>query len=496
MNSTTFPSCPNNSFEYADSCFRLPCLAKGFIPSNEGFHYDAIYRYIRNYGHSKKHKSIEHVDYIFRGTVQESPDDSKCPVCGSNMHVHGSYTTRIKHIPFGDKGISLDVEHLRYRCPICSKTKHQEIPFKVPGMKLTYAMRDFILNKLRQGATLKSISMETGVSQHLIKDIDKQRLFDEYTEEKDGSITWCKPSRQARYLGIDEFKLRFGHQMATVIIDLETGEVLWLQETKRKQVVYDFIDHVGHEWMEHVKAIACDMNADFASAFTSRFPHLDIVYDRFHIIKNFNEKVINKVRLDEQRRLIKEGNKEGADSLKRTRFILMSNMETLEQRDNESREHNERLQEVKNNKTKAEFTSVNPERKKKTDRVARYNKIIEENELLFAVDFIKEMLSDAYDTIQNTVSMKKVMRVIVDLCDGANNKHFLWFAKLIENHMDGIINFAKHRITSGKCEGTVQLIKTIRRASYGIPDTKYFFLKIMDASRRFGRNNTKALRLE
>ena len=85
--------------------------------------------------------------------------------------------------------------------------------------------------------------------------------------------------------------------MATVIIDLETGEVLWLQETKRKQVVYDFIDHVGDEWMKHVKAIACDMNADFASAFTSRFPHLDIVYNSFHIIKNFNEKVINKVRL-------------------------------------------------------------------------------------------------------------------------------------------------------------------------------------------------------
>ena len=111
MNFTTFPSCPNNSFEYADSCFRLPCLAKGFIPSNEGFYYDAIYRYLRNYGHSKKHRYIEHVDYIFRGTVQESPNESKCPVCGSIMHVHGRYTTRIKHIPFGDKGISLDVEH-------------------------------------------------------------------------------------------------------------------------------------------------------------------------------------------------------------------------------------------------------------------------------------------------------------------------------------------------------------------------------------------------
>ena len=496
MNSTTFPSCPNNSFEYADSCFRLPCLAKGFIPSNEGFYYDAIYRYTRNYGHSKKHRYIEHVDYIFRGTVQESPNESKCPVCGSIMHVHGSYTTRIKHIPFGDKGISLDVEHLRYRCPICSKTKHQVIPFKVPGMKLTYAMRDFILNKLRQGATVKSVSMETGVGQKLIKDIDKQRLLDEYTEEIDGNIQWCKPSRQARYLGIDEFKLRYPYQMATVIIDLETGAVLWLQESKKKQVVYDFIDHVGDEWMKHVKAIACDMNADFASAFTSRFPHLDIVYDRFHIIKNFNDKVINKVRLDEQRRLRKEGNKEGADSLMRTRLILTANKKTLERRDNESREYNARLQEIKNANTKAEFTAVTPERVQKTDRLERYNNIINENELLLATDIVKKKLTDAYERMLTPDSMHRVMSEVVDFCKGTTNTHFCWFAKLIENHMGGIITFAKHIITSGKCEGTVQLIKTIRRASYGIPDTKYFFLKIMDASRRFGRNYTKALRLE
>ncbi len=32
-------------------------------------------------------------------------------------------------------------------------------------------------------------------------------------------------------------------------------------------------------------------------------------------------------------------------------------------------------------------------------------------------------------------------------------------------------------------EDTNNLIKTIRRKSYGIPDTRYFFLKIMEASR-------------
>ena len=58
-----------------------------------------IYRYTRNYGHSKKHRYIEHVDYIFRGTVQESPNESKCPVCGSIMHVHGSPDQARKELP-------------------------------------------------------------------------------------------------------------------------------------------------------------------------------------------------------------------------------------------------------------------------------------------------------------------------------------------------------------------------------------------------------------
>ena len=54
------------------------------------------------------------------------------------------------------------------------------------------------------------------------------------------------------------------------------------------------------EWMSHVKAVACDMNSDFEEAFKEMCPHIKIVYDHFHIVKNFNEKVINKVRIEEQ----------------------------------------------------------------------------------------------------------------------------------------------------------------------------------------------------
>ena len=68
--------------------------------------------------------------------------------------------------------------------------------------------------------------------------------------------TFIKPERQARFLGIDEFKLHNGHQYATVIIDMETGHILWLARGKKKECVFSFIDHVGEEWMAALKRYA------------------------------------------------------------------------------------------------------------------------------------------------------------------------------------------------------------------------------------------------
>ena len=90
-----------------------------------------------------------------------------------------------------------------------------------------------------------------------------------------------------------EVKLHDGHKYATHIIDLETGHVLWIQPGKKKQVVYDFIEFVGTDWMKGVKAVSCDMNSDFQEAFEEKCPHLEIVFDYFHVVKNFNDKVIS-----------------------------------------------------------------------------------------------------------------------------------------------------------------------------------------------------------
>ena len=55
------------------------------------------------------------------------------------------------------------------------------------------------------------------------------------------------------------------------IIDLETGHILWIQNGKKKQVVYDFIEHVGMEWMDGIEAVACDMNSGFEEAYEAKY---------------------------------------------------------------------------------------------------------------------------------------------------------------------------------------------------------------------------------
>ncbi len=119
---------------------------------------------------------------------------------------------------------------------------------------------------------------------------------------------------------------------------MKTGHILWISHGKKKRVVYEFIDHVGLEWMDHVEAIACEMNSVFQEAFEAKCPHIQSVFDYFHIVKSFNDKVVSQIRKDEQQRLANEGNAAAARALKRTKYILTSSRATLERKDQEARD--------------------------------------------------------------------------------------------------------------------------------------------------------------
>ena len=109
--------------------------------------------------------------------------------------------------------------------------------------------------------------------------------------------------------------------------------------------------------------------------------------------------------------------------------------------------------------------------------------LLQENKTLFTLDLIKEKLTAAY-ALTDEPKMAEAIIDIIDICKATGNKHLLWFGKLLDTHFEGIITHATYKISSGKIKGINQKIKTLRRHGYGYPDDEYFFLKIMDISRK------------
>lgn len=419
--------------------------------------------------------------FLIDGTLQELEEDRTCPKCGARMHIHDTYDISLSHIPFGRTLSAVRFEKHRYICPGCHSTSMQGVPFQAGGHRITVPLHSFARDLLALGMTNKDVSELTGLGRNTVKEIDKERLLEKYTA--DGRHL-KKPERQAKYLGVDEFLLHRGHEYATIIIDLETGHVLWLAYGKKKKSLYDFIKFVGEEWMDGVEAVACDMNSDYQEVFEDCCPHIQVVFDYFHIRKNFNDKVVAEVRKDEQRRLYSEGRKEEARMLKNTKYILTSNRQTLRKKDDKAKE---------DRKANIEGRIFDGGKQKETrgGNEELYDALLKENKLLFLSDMVKEKLSHAY-TLVDECKMAKEITEIIDICNDSGNKHFIWFARLLENHFEGIIAHGTYKISSGKVEGTNNLIKTVRRKAYGYRDNDYFFLKIMDESRREYVRNPKS----
>ena len=67
-----------------------------------------------------------------------------------------------------------------------------------------------------------------------------------------------------------------------------------------------------------------------------------------------------------------------------------------------------------------------------------YESLLKENGLILMTDVVKEKLSHAY-TLDDECRMSSEITEVIDICNDTGDKHFMWFARLLENHHEGII---------------------------------------------------------
>ena len=134
-----------------------------------------------------------------------------------------------------------------------------------------------------------------------------------------------------RILLIDEKSIGKHHHYITLVMNGDTGEVLHIAEGKKKESLSKFFDKLSVQQIATIKAVGIDKSGTYQVVVKERCPQAAIVYDKFHLIANYNA-VIDTIRRSEWR----EANEENKNVIKGQRYNLFKNPENLKP---EQKEH-------------------------------------------------------------------------------------------------------------------------------------------------------------
>lgn len=351
----------------------------------------------------------------------------RCPQCGGRHTTFKGQKTRLfKMGPFGRKQALLQLQFHRLECIECNHLWWPQLSFMIGKHRYTRSFAMTVLDLLRFG-TIKDVANYLRVGWDLIKGIHKSKLQSLYKK---------MPVHKIKYLGIDEFSLRKGHNYMTIFVDLRTGRIINAVEGRSANAISPFLKIVSQK-SKKLKAIAMDMSRPYSSAVTGHLPHVDIVFDRYHIMAIMNT-AIETLRREQQRTLADSDKK----YLKGCRFLLLSNYNSLD-----------------------------------NNRQTKLNTLLEINKPLFVIHSMKEQLRLLWSQPNRHEALQFLNQWIFDAL-AVGPKALIKVGLTLLKHRKGILNYFPHQITSGPIEGTVNKIKTLKRQAYGFRDMEYFKLRL------------------
>jgi transposase len=128
-------------------------------------------------------------------------------------------------------------------------------------------------------------------------------------------------------IGVDETSFQKRHEYVTVVIDLDTGRVLYVGEKRKKASLDGFYGGLEAFQLEAIEAVAMDMWEPYIQSTLEHVPGAEgkICFDKFHVAKHLGE-AVDQVRREEHRARRSEGD----ELLKGTRYHWLQNPENME----------------------------------------------------------------------------------------------------------------------------------------------------------------------
>jgi transposase len=354
----------------------------------------------------------------------------RCPLCNGRDVIRRGFKNRFfRLLPIGKKKAYVEFNIPRIECLACKIIRQVKVGFADTRRSYTKAFERYALD-LCQRMTIQDVANHLGVSWDTIKDIQKRFLQKRFSKPK---------LKHLKKIAIDEISIGKGHRYLTVVLDLITGVVVFVGDGKSSDALIPFWKRLKAS-KANVEAVAIDMSPAYIRAVKDNLPNAKIVFDHFHIIKMFNDK------LSDFRRELQREVKDSAQHkvLKGTRWLLLKNPDNLKEQKNERQ---------------------------------RLESALELNKPLATAYYMKEDLRQLWNQ-KNQTEAQTFLDDWIKRAQSSEIQMLIDFADTLENHKKGILAYYQYPISTGPLEGTNNKIKTLQRQAYGFRDKEFFKLKI------------------
>lgn len=249
-------------------------------------------------------------------TVEPKEAPAKCPSCGGKLNIHKKVERKVKDLDEFGKQVGILVKGRSYICKTCGETVRVDYPSL--HKQMTQRLAEHIMRDTFREGTFTEVAKKYHVSTSTAKE-----LFEERGRERWAEYRLITPT----VLGIDEVHLNNAYYGVFVRVDKQNGGIIELSEKRTKQAIIDVLERMDQP--ENLKFVTIDMWRPYADAVHSVFPEVPVVVDHFHVIKELTRS-LDSVRSETCKRL---SNVRERKSLKRNRFLLLSNHESLSPKD-------------------------------------------------------------------------------------------------------------------------------------------------------------------
>ena len=230
-------------------------------------------------------------------------------------------------------------------------------------------------------------------------------------------------------IGIDEISYKKGHKYLMVVVDHDSRRLVWAAPGRTSATVNQFFDLLGPERCAQITHVSADGADWIAAVVAQRCPNTVRCADPFHIVKWATE-ALDEVRRDVWNQLRRDGKKEQAQTLKRSRWALWKKPESL------------------------------------TDKQrCKLSEIEKDNQPLFRAYLLKEQLREVF---RNSGGYARVqLQGFVAMATRSGLTPFIKLASRIRAHQVGIDAALVHGLSNARVESANNKLRLLTRLAFG-----------------------------